>query len=210
MTRLIFGSTFFTTMTKQELRQRYLQKRQALSEGEYAQLNFQLYQNFFSHIDLSFINVLHTFLPITSKREVDTWLILDRIRREYPHIRISVPKVNNQTGELENFYFEGLHQLATNTWGIQEPQQGVPAEPDKIDMVLVPLLAFDQSGHRVGYGKGYYDRFLSTCPLDCKKIGLSLFEASEPIEDSDEHDVQLQMCITPRGVIVFDRGVRHF
>lgn len=201
---LISGSTFFTTMTKQELRQRYLQKRQALSEGEYAQLNFQLYQNFFSHIDLSFVNVLHTFLPITSKREVDTWLILDRIRREYPHIRISIPKVNNLTHELENFYFEGLHQLATNAWGIQEPKQGVPTEPDKIDMVLVPLLAFDQSGHRIGYGKGYYDRFLSTCRLDCKKIGLSLFEAHGSIDDSNQHDVQLQMCITPGGVMVFN------
>src|SRR5688572_21205866 len=105
-------------MTKQELRKIYLEKRQALPEAEYAQRNFQLYQNFFSTVDLSFIKVLHTFLPIPSKREVDTWLIIDRIKREYPHIRISIPKVSTQTNALENFYFEGLHQLVTNAWGI--------------------------------------------------------------------------------------------
>src|SRR5688500_7530459 len=96
------------TMTKQELRKIYIEKRQSLSEAEYGQLSFQLYQNFFSTIDLSFIKVLHVFLPVVSKKEPDTWLIIDRIRREFPHIRISIPRVNNQKGELENFYFEGL------------------------------------------------------------------------------------------------------
>lgn len=190
-------------MTKQELRKIYLQKRQALSEGEYGQLNFQLYQNFFANIDLSFIRVLHIFLPITSKKEVDTWLIIDRIRREYPHIRISIPKVNSKTGALENFYFEGLHQLSTNEWGIQEPKQGIPTEPEKIDMVLVPLLAFDKQGHRVGYGKGYYDKFLITCRPDCKKIGLSLFTVEGKIENISETDIRLNQCLTPTHVFQF-------
>ena len=190
-------------MTKQELRQHYLQKRQALSEAQYAQLNFQLYQNFFSAIDLSFVKVLHTFLSILSKKEVDTWLIIDRIRREYPHIRISIPKVNGKTGELENFYFEGLHQLATNEWGIQEPKQGTPTESEKIDLVLVPLLAFDQFGHRVGYGKGYYDKFLIKCRSDCKKIGLSLFTVEDKIADTNNSDIALDQCITPTQIINF-------
>jgi 5-formyltetrahydrofolate cyclo-ligase len=189
-------------MTKQELRKIYLEKRAALSEAECAQLSFQLYQNFFANIDLSFIKVLHTFLPIAAKREVDTWLIIDRIRREFPHIRLSIPKVNNKTGELENIYFEGLHQLATNAWGIQEPKQGVPTEPEKIDLVLVPLLVFDLNGDRVGYGKGYYDRFLKTCRPDCKKIGLSLFPAIEKIP-SEEYDVRLDGVVTAGGYSVF-------
>jgi 5-formyltetrahydrofolate cyclo-ligase len=190
-------------MTKQELRKIYLEKRQALSEAEYAQLNFQLYQNFFSIIDLSFIKVLHTFLPITSKKEVDTWLIIDRIKREYPHIRISVPRVNSKADRLENFYFEGLHQLTTNAWGIQEPKQGIPTEPEKIDMVLVPLLAFDQDGHRVGYGKGYYDQLLATCKPACKKIGVSLFLPEVKIEGTNNLDVRLDQCVTPAQVIQF-------
>ncbi len=190
-------------MTKQELRKLYLQKRQALSEAEYGQLTFQLYQNFFSNVDLSFVKVLHTFLPIISKKEVDTWLIIDRIKREFPHIRISIPKVNSQTGVFDSFYFEGLHQLVTNVWGIQEPMQGIPTEPEKVDLVLIPLLAYDKKGHRVGYGKGFYDKFLATCRRDCQKIGLSLFEAEERIKDVNDFDIRMDQCITPQAVIDF-------
>jgi len=189
-------------MTKQELRKIYLEKRQSLSEAEFGQLNFQLYQNFFSNIDLSFIKVLHTFLPITSKNEPDTWLIIDRIRREFPHIRISIPRVNNQKGELENFYFEGLHQLTTNEWGIQEPKQGIPTESEKIDFVLVPLLVFDSQGYRIGYGKGYYDRFLSQCKPETKKVGISLFPPVENIP-TNSYDVRLNSCVTPTGIFEF-------
>jgi 5-formyltetrahydrofolate cyclo-ligase len=130
------------------------------------------------------------------------WLILDRIRREFPHIRISIPKVNSEKNELENFFFEGMHQLAVNDWGIQEPKQGVPTEPEKIDMVLVPLLVFDEQGNRVGYGKGYYDRFLKKCSPEIKKVGISLFPPVEQIP-VNEFDVPLNSCVTPSGVIQF-------
>ena len=189
-------------MTKQGLRKLYLEKRKALSEGEYAHLNLSLYHQFFIAVDLSFIKVIHIFLPITSKREVDTWPIIERIRREYPHVRFSIPRVNTQTEELENFFFEGLHQLSTNAWGIQEPKQGVPTEPSKIDMVLVPLLAFDLQGNRLGYGKGYYDKFLQQCRSDVKKIGLSLFQPEELIP-SETYDVKLDAALTPAGYINF-------
>ncbi|HMR56862.1 MAG TPA: 5-formyltetrahydrofolate cyclo-ligase [Cyclobacteriaceae bacterium] len=190
-------------MTKQALRKLYLQKRNNLTEAEYTQFNFQIYQHFFASVDLSFIKIIHTYLPIASKREVDTWLIIDRIKREFPHIRISIPKVSPQNNTLDNFYFEGLHQLTTNEWGIQEPKQGIPTEIKKIDMVLVPLLAFDAHGHRVGYGKGYYDIFLKTCRPDCQRIGLSLFSSVENIDDIYSMDVSLHQCITPEGLIEF-------
>ena len=190
-------------MNKAELRKIYLQKRQALSEAEYAQLNFQLYQQFFAKIDLSFINVIHIFLPVISKHEPDTWLIIDRLRREFPYIRISIPKTDTRQNTLENFYFEGLHQLVTTAWGIQEPRHGIPTETEKIDLVLVPLLAFDKAGHRVGYGKGFYDRFLKDCKPDCIKAGLSFFEAEEILTDANELDVPLDLCVTPAGIIHF-------
>ncbi len=182
-------------MTKQEVRKIYLQKRLDLSEGEYQQLNLQLYHQFFTQLDLSFIKCIHFFLPIEGKREPDTWPIIERIRREFPHIRISLPKMNGD--ELENIYFEGLHQLKKNKWEILEPEQGVPTPTEKIDMVIVPLLAFDKGGHRVGYGKGFYDRFLAECREDCKKIGLSLFDPIQKIDDIEDHDLGLTNCLTP-------------
>jgi 5-formyltetrahydrofolate cyclo-ligase len=189
-------------MTKQEARKIYLQKRLDLSEGEYQQLNLQLYHQFFTQLDLSFIKCIHIFLPIESKREPDTWPIIERIRREFPHIRISIPKVTGD--ELENIYFEGLHQLKKNKWGILEPEQGVPTPAEKIDMVVVPLLAFDEKGNRVGYGKGFYDRFLAECRIRCQRIGISLFEPIEIIKDVNDNDIALTNCLTPNHLLTFD------
>ncbi len=190
-------------MTKTELRKLYLQKRKTLSEAEYFALNHRLTEIFFTSIDLSFIHVLHTFLPVVEKREPDTWLIIDRIRREFPHVRLSIPRVNNETDQLENFYFEGLHQLKKNNWGILEPEQGIPTPPEKIDLVLVPLLAFDKQGNRVGYGKGYYDRFLKTVKPACLKIGISHFDAPNEIDSVTNSDVSLNSVLTPSQLIQF-------
>lgn len=190
-------------MTKSEIRKQSLEKRSALPEAEYLQMNYRICEQFFAHTDLSFVKVVHVFLPIEKNKEPNTWLIVDRIRREHPHIRLSVPRVNNQTAEIESFYFEGLHQLKTNTWGIQEPRQGVPTEPGKIDIVLVPLLAFDLTGHRVGYGKGFYDKFLALCHASCRRIGISLFAPIDKIEDVRPEDQRLTAAITPEAVFQF-------
>lgn len=189
-------------MTKAEVRKVFLQRRMGLSEAECLQLSHQLCENFFASVELSFVRVLHTFLPLEKNKEPNTWLILDRLRREFPHIRISLPRVT-QAGGLENFFYEGIHQLQKNSWGILEPKQGVPTEPERIDMVLVPLLAFDLRGNRVGYGKGFYDRFLATCKPTCKKIGLSFSEPIDRIEDSTPLDIPLDYCVTPSGALKF-------
>ena len=190
-------------MTKEALRKLYLDKRKKLAPDITAQFNLQLYHLFFSSIDLSFAHVLHTYLPLARNNEPDTWIIIDRIRREFSHIRISIPRIT-PNGDLESFYFEGLHQLQHNILGIPEPKQGVPTPPEKIDLILVPLLVLDKQGHRVGYGKGYYDRFLSTCRGDCIKIGLSFFDPTDTISDAGAHDIQLNICITPKKVLRFE------
>lgn len=174
-----------------------------LTEAECAQYNQQIYHFFFSYFDLSFVQVIHLYLPMEKNKEPDTWPILERIRREFPHIKISIPRVNVLTAELENFYFEGLLQIDKNVWGIPEPKQGIPTAPTDIDLVIVPLLVFDERGNRVGYGKGFYDRFLKLCKAGCKKIGLSFFDPIEQLSDINEFDVKLDACVTPSNVIYF-------
>ena len=183
-------------MTKAQIRKAYIQKRQALSEGEFTKLNQQLSDRFFSDVDLSTIEV-----PIEKQREVNTWLIIDRIQREFPKVKIAVPRINNQTATIENFFFEGKDQLEKNTWDILEPKQGIPVATAKIDIVLVPLLAFDKKGNRVGYGRGFYDKFLAACESKTKKIGLSLFPPVETIENASSYDIPLDSVITPVSVV---------
>lgn len=203
MILLISGSTCCFTdvgMKKDELRKIYLSKRKALSPADHFQLSQHLCNQFFKAIDLAHIHVLHTFLPIESKREPDTWLIINQVRKEFPTLRISIPKVNGDS--MENIYFEEDKQLEKARWNILEPTGGTPTPPELIDLVIVPLLAFDLQGHRVGYGKGYYDRFLKECKPECKKIGLSFFEPVETIEYT-ENDIHLSLCITPTKIYRF-------
>lgn len=186
--------------SKADLRKEFLEKRKSLNQNDLLNKSRQLSERFFALIDLSSVKTLHTFLPIQEMNEPDTWQIIDRIRREFPSIRIALPRVDEQTKTLDHFFFEGLHQIKKNKWGIEEPHQGIPVEVSKIDMVIVPLIASDCVGHRVGYGKGFYDKFLSQCRPNCIKIGLSFFEPVELIDDKANHDVRLTMIVTPENV----------
>ncbi len=191
-------------MTKEELRKIYLLKRRSLSEVEYEQMSAEICDNFFNHFDLSSIKFLHIFIPIEKNKEPNTWFIIDRLQKRFPEINVVVPRVNHQTEEMENFIFEGKDQLQMNTWGILEPRKGNRIEPEQIEMIVVPLVTFDHQGHRVGYGKGFYDKFLGTCKSNCKRIGLSLFEPVEKISELNPHDKKLQSCVTPLKVLNFE------
>jgi 5-formyltetrahydrofolate cyclo-ligase len=184
-------------MTKDELRPVYLSKRIALTDIEYNTLNAQLCERFFNSINLSVIETLHVFLPIMAKREPNTWLIINRLQQEFKNIKIVIPKVNDS--ELVHVAYENRAQLKTNIWGIEEPMYGLEIEPLTIDLVIVPLLITDILGNRIGYGKGFYDRFLSQCRPDCKKIGLSFFEPVDKINDILPTDHKINECITPKS-----------
>ncbi len=192
-------------MTKAEAREYYLEKRKALTDAQRDILNLQIYNRLFASGYLELKRTIHIFLSIERTREPDTWQIVNRIRREFPGIRLVIPRMNED--KLEHFYFEGLHQLKQNDFGILEPTQGIPASVNKLDLVFVPLAAFDTKGNRVGYGKGYYDRFLKECRPDCIKAGLSFFEAAEEFTDVESHDVPLDLCITPGRVYEFFKHI---
>ena len=187
-------------MTKFELRKIYLEKRKNLSPEERKQKSQQIADRFFQNFDLSEINFLHIFLTIERFNEIDTNLIIEKIRREFPHIELVAPRVDPQTNELENLAFKPETELIESVWQIYEPAGNDTLETEKIDLVLVPLLCFDREGHRIGYGKGFYDRFLKNCRADCRKIGLSYFPPVEKISVAHQFDVKLDFCATPQGI----------
>ncbi len=189
-------------MDKKDFRTYYLQLRLQLSESEWAQGSQRMCDLFFIHLDLVFVKAVHIFLPLRKKAEPDTWLIIDRLKREFPHIQIAVPKIDPVTNSIKSYLFEGPHQLKQNEWGIDEPASGKELSPEDFDLVVVPLLAFDKSGHRVGYGKGFYDKFLNACRTDVRKTGLSFFKPVERIVE-DEHDIPLTSVITPSEIYTF-------
>lgn len=179
------------------MRKFYLNERLSLSDRDLAQFNRDISDNFFSRIDLREVRVLHSFIPMENTKEPDTWMIINRVRKHFSHVRISVPKINVQSVTIENFYLEDPGQLKPNSWGIPEPEYGEPTSTSDIDMVLVPMLIADQYGHRVGYGKGFYDKFLATCKETCIPVGLCFYEPILRIDDVNELDRPLKYCATP-------------
>jgi 5-formyltetrahydrofolate cyclo-ligase len=186
-------------MQKTEVRKQALKDRLAINLEQYELLNKGLL-NQFCTLDFSEVNTIHIFLPITKKKEPNTFLLIEWLAVNHPHVKIIVPKADFETALMTHHEYLGIHDLQKNLYDILEPQKGV-IHNDEIDLVLVPLLAFDQYGYRVGYGKGFYDRFLEN--LNAQKIGLSLSPAIEKIEDINEHDIRLDLCITPTEIIKF-------
>ena len=172
-----------------------------MSEVEYQNLSHQICEKFFETINLSSILTIHIFLPIATKREPDTWLIINRLQKEFPLASIVLPRVMGD--DMEHILFENQNQLKKNKWQIWEPETGKLTTTKDLDLVLVPLLAFDAQGHRVGYGRGYYDRFLKDCRPDCLKVGVSFFEAEKEIVERLDADVMLDLCITPKSIYKF-------
>lgn len=190
-------------MTKEELRKVYTEKRSALSDSECLELNVGLCKVFFNNVDLSAVKVLHSFIPIEKNNEPDTRRIVKQVTASHRDIRIVIPRVNKKTQSLESIFLEDSTVLKNSAWGIPEPEAGVVVDPGIIGMVLVPLLVFDRAGHRVGYGKGFYDKFLSTTNPHCKRVGLSLFDPVERIDNIMDFDEPLDQCITPTGSYTF-------
>ena len=190
-------------MLKAELRKIYLEKQIALSPRERNEKSAQILKRFFDEFDLSRIAFLHCFLPIGRTNEIDTKPIFEKIWREFPNIETLVPRVNFETNEIEILKFSVETELIQNQWLIHEPSHNELVETEKIDLVLVPLLCFDVKGHRVGYGKGFYDRLLKNCGKDCLKTGVSYFPPVEEIPDAWEFDVKLDFCVTPGKIWKF-------
>ncbi|HMM79800.1 MAG TPA: 5-formyltetrahydrofolate cyclo-ligase [Pyrinomonadaceae bacterium] len=186
-------------MTKDELRKEMLERRRTLSSGEIVAISQNVAERFFAEIDLETVGRLHTFIRIAKFNEIDTSMIYMRIWRDWPRIATFAPRIDHETGRMESVRFDEHTPLVDGRWGIREPAEGEVVSPGKLDLVLVPMLGFDHLGHRIGYGKGFYDRFLRQTRLDCLKVGLCHWPPlDEPIE-THEADVPLDIIITPNG-----------
>ncbi|KOY84949.1 hypothetical protein AD998_01200 [bacterium 336/3] len=192
-------------MLKADIRKIYKEKRLSLSESSFKDKNNTLSNLFISWDKIKNIEFIHTFLPILSQKEPDTWSFIHKAWEQKPKISWIIATTNFKKKELAHFHLNKETKLLTNQWGISEPVDAQIFSIENIQMVLVPLLAFDKQGFRVGYGQGFYDRFLAQCP-QVIKVGISLEPPlEENITDIDNYDVSMNYCITPEGIIDFSK-----
>jgi 5-formyltetrahydrofolate cyclo-ligase len=196
-------------MQKQDLRKEYFQKRKALNEIEIEVFSRKIHDWFFRSIPVHAYATIHTFLPIKRNNEIDTWLIINTLKKDFA-TDIVIPK-SHEDGTMTNYLLSKDIVFEENKWKIVEPSEEwtitnseLIIQNSELNLVLIPLLCFDRKGYRVGYGKGYYDRFLAECRPDVLKIGVSIFEPVDEISDVDEFDVKMDYCITPNRIWDFN------
>ncbi len=187
-------------MNKKEHRAKYKSLRLALSQDEIEDKSLAI-ANKMLQLDIWEHTYFHLFLTIEEQKEVDTEFILQILAGKDKETVVS--KSNFETGEMTNYLLTDTTKFQKNEYNIYEPIDGIEVPSAKIDVVFVPLLAYDVKGNRVGYGKGFYDTFLAKCKADVVKIGLSFFEPEAVIEGLLATDIQLNYCVTPDKVFAF-------
>lgn len=179
-------------MTKKDLRLDFKKRRKNISRQFLANASLGIANNCLK-LPIWDFDYYHIFLPITDKKEPDTSYLLSVLQGKDKNIIL--PKVSGNN--LKHYLLTDSTRLKNSDWNIPEPVDGIEVSTQKIDVVFVPLLAFDQKGNRVGYGQGFYDNFLASCRPDAIKVGLSLFEPAKEITDIFEKDIALDYCVTP-------------
>ena len=187
-------------MTKSELRIHYKKKRTELSEEDIESQSLAIANGLLA-LDIWAYSFYHIFLSITEHKEINTDYILNILSGKDKNIVIS--KTNFETVEMIHYLLTDSTLIKKNSHNIPEPVDGIEIDSSKLEVVFVPLLAFDTQGHRIGYGKGFYDTFLSKCKPETLKIGLSLFGPEERIEGIFDSDIALDYCVTPQQIYSF-------
>jgi len=187
-------------MTKAQLRKKYKSLRNTLTPKVIDNYSLAI-ANQVLKLDIWQHKFYHIFLSIESQKEVNTDYILNILSGKDKNIIIS--KSNFTTNTLENYLLTDTTTLKLNEYNIPEPIDGIKIDNSLIDVVFIPLLAYDLNGNRVGYGKGFYDRFLNQCRPDTIKIGLSFFDPEIIIDDFTPDDVSLDFCINCKNNLSF-------
>lgn len=185
-------------MFKQELRKKYKTLRNELSSADVEDKSIRIANQL---LKMNLWNGLyfHLYLSIDEQKEIDTSHILNILFAKNKEIVVS--KSDFKTGEMQHFLMTENTRFVKNSIGIPEPKEGLEVPVSKLDVIFIPLLAYDKEGNRIGYGKGFYDRFLQN--TNALKIGLSFFEAEETIKDSEKHDIRLDYCVSPEKIYRF-------
>ncbi|CAN0068822.1 unnamed protein product [Chrysoparadoxa australica] len=179
---------------KTVLRKQILPARKILSRTVWEERNRQIQTATLSFIKENSAQVIHTFLPIERNKEVVTWPIIHNLIALGRKVIVSITDLEQET--MTHFYYHSELKFRLNRLKIPEPQNADPADISEIDVILIPLLAADKLGNRIGYGKGYYDRLLKELP-QVNKVGLSLGPLFDAFNFAEDHDIKLNYCITP-------------
>lgn len=185
--------------SKNSLRKNYLSKRKKIRKDQINQLSEQICNQFLKFFPLDKNLNIHVFLPIFKTNEVNTWLLISELQK-MPNVSLFTPKVIEH--EMIQTQLKPDSKLIQNKFGADEVESHIP-NFETMDYILFPLVYADKNGQRIGYGKGYYDRFFANSPPESLKIGVGFFSPKEEIANSETHDLKLDYLVLPTEVLSF-------
>jgi 5-formyltetrahydrofolate cyclo-ligase len=141
------------------------------------------------------------YLPILRNKEPNTFGLLNHFSSK--NYVVILTRSHFDTLKLDHLIYDPLMEIGENKFGIPEPLSGEFADLNTIEAVLIPLSTADKQGNRLGYGKGFYDRFLAELKPSTLKIGCSIMPLFDEFAFIEPHDVKLDYCITPYQIINF-------
>lgn len=190
-------------MTKKELRKVYKEKRLSISSKDKLKLDDLLLLQFQQLYFDEAVTTLLTYWPMANTNEPNMQLYTSYLRHSIPDLQIAYPVADFSTNGMTAMLINEDTVYSTNQYGITEPKEGTLIDACDVDIVFVPLLVCDEQGFRVGYGKGFYDRYLANCREEAVYIGFNYFGPVDKIDDANEFDVPLNYCITPQTIYEF-------
>lgn len=182
---------------KQKLRENFLDTRTALSETDYLQKSEEIVSRLVEQPEFVAASTVHCYVSMEKRREVNTRALIKKILDQKK--RLAVPVTDFETMRLESCLLKRFKDLEKNKWGVLEPKEGSRLSPQEFDLVVVPMVGGDEERNRIGYGKGFYDRFLSE--VTCTTIGLSFETCIAESVPAEDFDVPLHKVITEERVI---------
>lgn len=182
---------------KEELRQHLLEQREAIPEPEFYGASADIIEELKEQREYQNAKTVHCYVSMNIRREVATHeLIQEMIARGR---EVVVPVTNFENGTLTHIRLTSFSDLEKNKWDVMEPTTGTEVSPSTFDLVIVPMVGGDQHCNRIGYGKGFYDRFLQN--VECPTVGL-IFDVNiiEQVP-TENFDVPLDKIITEKRIL---------
>ncbi|MCU0334689.1 MAG: 5-formyltetrahydrofolate cyclo-ligase [Chitinophagaceae bacterium] len=190
------------SFSKQILRAEYKALRSQLSLPQ----QHQYLQHMMAQLDMlqwPDVRLAMSYRADESRHEVPVHYLEEALTAWLPQVRWCYPVTQAADNSMQAMLVNDDTEWAASKFGIPEPVHGQVVAPASLQLILVPLLCFDEKGYRVGYGKGFYDRFLKHCHPQVVTLGFSWFEPVKAIADIDANDVPLKYCITPHRLYAF-------
>ena len=182
---------------KHSLRSYFMHKRKALDSTKWNRANHSIFQHLSDWEVYKQAHTVHSYISMTKHREIDTLRIISDCLKQRKKIVVPIMAGNRQ---LRHSYIDEITNVQKNDWGVLEPIRHNKADITDLDLILVPLLAIDRQGTRLGYGAGFYDGFLAKLLPSTCKIGLLLDGFNVCALPKEPWDIPLDGYISESGV----------